>query len=166
MASAAPEEDRSADLDHARSVAEKAGALYTRPPIPVVEVARRHKVIVVPETFNRLSEKVAGICQFDSSRIHVNAADPPARQSYTIAHELGHWMLHRALFLKRPELYSFLPRVEDPPPSALEDEARHFADHLLVPRRLLAPVRKAPPVDLARIFGVPLEIIERRLENG
>lgn len=159
------ESPRAPDLSMARSRADMLAAPYPRPPIPMVKVARSNKIFVVPETFNSLHDKVAGICRFDSGKIHVNIADPPEQQSYTIAHELGHWVLHRALFLKNPALYSPLPRFLDPPPSPLEAEAQHFADHLLVPKRLLVPVRSAPPSDLARIFAVPLDVIERRLSN-
>lgn len=166
MASAAAKyPKKTPDLGLARSMAEKMAGPYTRPPIPMVEVARRSKVIVVPQTFKGLEDRVAGICQFDSGKIHVNVADPPAHQSYTIAHELGHWVLHRSLFLEQPDLYVPLPRLQDPPATPFEEEARTFADNLLVPKRLLSPVRTAPPVDLARIFGVPLEVIERRLDN-
>lgn len=148
------------------SMAEKLAGLYSRPPIPVLEVAQRNGVKVFPETFNKLRDSVAGFCDFKSETIYVNIEDPPERQSFTIAHELGHWMLHRTLFRQHSELYKPLPRFREPPPSVLETEAHHFASYLLVPKRLLVPVRNAAPAELARIFQVPLELMERRLTNG
>jgi Zn-dependent peptidase ImmA (M78 family) len=155
-----------ARLGIARSHAEKLSSHYSRPPIPVLEVAQRQGVRVVPETFTQYSDSVAGLTNFREGRIHCNIKDPPEQQAFTIAHELGHWLLHRSEFIKDPKLYSVLPRFRLPEPTPFEQEATVFAAHLLVPERLLRPVmHSAPPTELARIFGVPLDLLERRLRK-
>lgn len=62
------------------------------------------------------------------------------RERFSIAHELGHWELHRGR--------SFRCRVDDPDDNlasdkALEKEADSFAAHLLMPSNLFLPAVKA-----------------------
>lgn len=113
---------------------------------------------------------IAGFIRLSERKIYVNVADAPRRQTFTIAHELGHWVLHRQLLDAHPELYRVLKR--DRPmasPSPLEQEANGFAGRLLVPRQLLdhywrrAFVRPTVPT-LARIFSVSEDVIRFRLK--
>jgi len=88
-----------------------------------------------------------------------------ARQRFTIAHELGHWVLHREYFLAHPESYPVLPRFEKPDKdNYMEKEANSFAAHILVPERLLTPVRRYPVSKLAQLFLVSREMMEHRLK--
>ena len=65
-----------------------------------------------------------------------------------------------------PERYSVLPRFQRPDKSdPFEQEANCFAANLLVPKRLLAPVKHASPAQLASIFAVSREMMENRLKN-
>lgn len=139
---------------------------YSSPPIPVLEIAERSGVNVIFEDFGEHSEAVSGFCDFGRARLYVNADDMPERQSFTIAHELGHWMLHRDFFLAHPEDYPVLPRFTDPNRSdPKEKEANKFAACLLVPERLLKPVKGAPISSLASVFGVSRTMMEFRLQN-
>ena len=134
---------------------------YSTPPIPVLEIAERSGVNVVFETFGSHSESVSGFCDFENSRLYVNAQDLPERQSFTMAHELGHWLLHRGFFLEHPDDYPVLPRFTDPK----EKEANKFAACLLVPERLLRPVKGAAISSLASVFGVSRTMMEFRFKN-
>jgi Zn-dependent peptidase ImmA (M78 family) len=140
---------------------------YSRPPVPIVDIAHKSDIKVVYTTFPKFQDAVAGLCDFKGQKILVNVEDPPEQQAFTVAHELGHWLLHREEILKHPERYSVLPRFRLPEPSPLEVEAYTFAAHVLVPRRLLSPVmNSAPPVALAKIFNVPIDLVEYRLRHG
>lgn len=150
----------------AQQAADKLSAPYAKPPIPVHRIAEEQGVDVVFADFGKHSDAVAGFCDFNKSRLYVNRAEKSDRQAFTIAHELGHWILHRDLFLRHPERYPVLPRYSqanraDP----LEKEANHFAAHLLVPDRLLAPVSSASVSLLARAFGVSPTMMGFRLRN-
>ncbi|EGJ19619.1 hypothetical protein RSWS8N_15704 [Cereibacter sphaeroides WS8N] len=137
------------------------------PPIPVRRIAEKQGVDVVFADFGKHSDTVAGFCDFARKKLYVNGDERTERQSFTIAHELGHWMLHRGLFAAHPELYPALPRRSDPNRGCtLEKEANHFAAHLLVPDRLLKPVLHAPAETLAPAFGVSVMMMGFRLTNA
>lgn len=136
------------------------------PPIPVYEIAESSGVNVVFVDFGAHAESVSGLCDFEAARIYVNKDDSTQRQTFTMAHELGHWLLHKELFLDDPDSYPVLPRFANPDSkNPLEKEANKFAACLLVPSRLLRPVREAPPATLAKIFGVSRLMMEYRLKN-
>lgn len=152
--------------DVAERRAEELSAPYSSPPIPVLEIAEQSGVNVVFADFGSNSERVAGLCDFNTGRIYVNQDETLERQAFTMAHELGHWELHRAIFLQEPERYPVLPRFSAPNQSdPLEKEANKFAACLLVPARLLRPVKDAPVSDLASIFGVSRTMMEFRVKN-
>lgn len=146
---------------------QKAGELtadYSAPPIPVLDIAEDNGTNIVFANFGNSSEKVSGLCDFKAARIYVNQDDSPERQAFTIAHELGHWLLHREIFLSNPELYPVLPRFSKPDQNnVLEKEANKFAACLLVPARLLRSVSRAPVSSLASVFGVSRTMMEFRL---
>lgn len=151
-----------------RLAEQRAGSLtsvYSTPPIPALEIAERNGVDV---EFTRFAgfEQIAGFCDFAEHKLYVSEEDPVNRQTFTIAHELGHWVLHRSLYTSNPERYRALPRFQqvdrkDP----LEQEANCFAANLLVPTSLVKPVRHFPVSELANIFAVSREMMEFRLKN-
>lgn len=148
----------------ARKEADRLTERYKTPPIPVVEVAELNGVDVVFANFGKEGERVAGFCDFGAAKLYVNREDIRERQYFTIAHELGHWVLHRQIYVADPERYPVLPRFQsvdknDP----LEQEANAFAANLLVPERLLKPVINAPISTLARIFSVSKTMMEYRV---
>lgn len=152
--------------DLARSEADRLTARYNAPPIPVLEIAESNGVDVVFASFGAHNQKVAGFCDFKAAKLYVNKEDKQERQFFTIAHELGHWLLHRGIFLAHPAQYPVLPRfqsVENHSP--MEKEANQFAANLLVPERLLRPVMKAPIATLASIFRVSRTMMEFRIQN-
>lgn len=152
--------------DLASEKADGLTAHYKAPPIPVLEIAESNGVDVVFANFGVHSEKVAGFCDFKGAKLYVNKNDKQERQFFTIAHELGHWLLHRDIFLAHPEKYPVLPRFQSVEHrSPMEKEANHFAANLLVPARLLRPVINAPAATLATIFRVSRTMMEFRIQN-
>ena len=152
--------------DLAEATADRLTEPFSAPPIPVHEIAEQNGVNVVFADFGKHAETVAGFCDFKAKRLYVNAMDQAVRQSFTIAHELGHWLLHRAIFEGEPAKYPVLPRFTEPNQNdPLEKEANKFAASLLVPKRLLLPVRGASVAALAEIFGVSRTMMEFRVKN-
>ncbi len=76
--------------------------------------------------------------------IVVRASDPLSRQRYTIAHELGHWVLQREGELTNQ------PHTAEPS-GVIEDWCEHFASNVLIPRAwLLEDLRRERIAGLAR----------------
>jgi Zn-dependent peptidase ImmA (M78 family) len=151
----------------AKSTADQLTKNISVPPVPVLEIAERSGVDVVFIDFEDLDEAVAGYCDFEQECIFVNMNDQPTRQTFTMAHELGHWILHRQYYLSNPEKYPVLPRYGSPDnTNPMEKEANHFAAHLLVPDRLLKPVIDAPVTKLARVFMVSRLMMEYRVATN
>ena len=141
---------------------------YSSPPIPVLEIAEENGVKVVFASFGDYSEAVSGYFDFEKAKLFVNAEDRTQRQSFTIAHELGHWLMHRDVFLNDPDKYPVLPRFSKPDISdPREKEANTFAAHLLVPDHLLKPVL-SPTVGaaaLSDVFFVSRTMMEIRMRS-
>ena len=85
----------------------------------------------------------------------INPSTVLGRRRFSVAHEIGHWHLHRGR--------SFQCRVDDPEGNLassrpLEKEADTFASHLLMPGRLFNPrvdLRKQP--NFETLVGVAAE---------
>jgi Zn-dependent peptidase ImmA (M78 family) len=78
---------------------------------------------------------VSGATEWSHGRwlILVNAAEPPGRQRFSLAHEFKHVLDH-------PFVQTLYPGVRDPiDPQRAEQVCDYFAACLLMPRRLLAP---------------------------
>lgn len=99
------------DFKKAQTVAENIVSEYSinEPLVPIYDIAeaKRLSVKVVP-----MPEKLKSVSAFfdpENKIIYVNEEDPPNRQTFTIAHELGHYVLGHdpkkyGLLLRFPEL--------------------------------------------------------------
>ena len=100
--------------------------------------------------------------------IFVNPKARPERKRFTIAHELGHFILHRAMqFLFNCDKESVYSGVETL--KLIEREADDFAGNLLMPGKMLRERIDGKRIDfhllsaLAKDFGVSLESMCIRL---
>jgi hypothetical protein len=138
-------------------------------PVPVTAMARRQGLTLRYADFPH-DENVSGFIDAKSKSIVVNAAEPPSRQMFTIAHELGHWLMHRQQVMDDRQYRVLTREALDAPKPLIEKEADGFAADLLVPKFLLdkyyenAPVRPSR-ASLARIFGVSEDVIRYRLKS-
>ena len=89
---------RSPRRDRVRRRADELTRDITEPPIPVRELVETHGAEVVFTTFGTCERTISGLCHFPESTIHVNVKDSAERQRFTMAHELGHWLLHKELY--------------------------------------------------------------------
>ena len=151
---------------HAVQKAREFAEVYSTPPIPVLEIAQSHGLNVVLSEFGRFAEGVSGALSFKDKRLYVNRFDSPQRKRFTIAHEFGHWILHKPVFDADPELYAVLPRYSQPDVSnPFEQEANAFAAELLVPQHLLKQGSGAGPATLAQLFRLTPAKMEVRLRR-
>ena len=143
-------------------------------PVPVEEVARSLGADVVYRAFEG---DVSGMVYRDRSEklIGVNSSHAPNRQRFTVAHEVGHLVLHKGtpVFVD-----SFEGRINwrDGASAKEESEANAFAAELLMPRAFvdreveqamddqpLSPTRLIG--DMAKTFKVSQQSMKYRLEN-
>ena len=125
-------------------------------------------------------ESLSGLLLAHEKQIWCNASEGlqwPPRRRFTVAHELGHWVLHRAgqdsLFCRRavvaPESDPDQPKAERPEAPEIEREANAFAAALLMPARLMEHHYFATRGsddrfgELCRIFGASAQAMSRRL---
>lgn len=92
-----------------------------------------------------LADGISGMLEKDRDGylISVNAADPLTRQRFTLAHEIGHYMLHRNLIgdgldddraYRSAQIGKYHNTFIGP---AEETEANKFAANLLMPKKMV-----------------------------
>jgi Zn-dependent peptidase ImmA (M78 family) len=156
---------------HAASLLRDTALLYAVP-IPLAVLCERLGLAVYRARF-ALADLAGFIIRRDGPyKIYVNDADPPARQRFTVAHELGHYALHL-----RPTPPDQIAGFQDgravmdaalrPDPSGhpVERQAHLFAAALLMPADSVTAAWHTWPdvAALARAFAVPLPAMTLRL---
>ncbi len=137
-------------------------------PVDILTAAKRLGVNVFSA---KLAKKVSGILLRDTSYgsesgfvIFVDADEPPYRQRFTAAHELGHFVLHKDQVGERNE-DNYLLRSENMS-NRQEVEANKFAAELLMPMDLIEAEMEAGNTTvsgLASTFEVSLTAMSIRL---
>lgn len=137
------------------------------PIIPVFEIAERLGVNVVFADMPDKLKDVSGFLDPETRTIYVNHDDPPTRQAFTTAHELGHFILNH-----EPDEYGVLYRYATPiDPNPIEQEANCFAANLLVPEEMLKKIMSKYSLTtddvelLAKFFGVSTYVMKYRLKR-
>lgn len=140
----------------ANELLEKAEA--SSPPIDVHELCTRCGVLILERSFR---EALSGLvfAYADGAVVGVNADHPETRQRFTIAHELGHYLLRHHERSSAYEDRFHLDLSEGTPPGfdwRAERAANDFAADLLMPRKLMAAAfqQSQDPVTLAATFNV------------
>jgi Zn-dependent peptidase ImmA (M78 family) len=156
-----------------------AGALDL--PVDVELVARHLSIPVLYEPFQGEKNDISGILYRDADRtvIGVNSANTWTRQRFTIAHEIGHYLLHkgqRGLHVDRTVYLQFRDERSATAVDRDEIQANAFAAELLMPRSALtsdllrAHAERSNTEDefidqLAKTFGVSRQAMNYRLVN-
>lgn len=153
-------------------------------PVPIEAIAEDHYGIRIEplDSLQRFATPnhvhVSGVLLRTRALILVDAlegARAPGRRRFTIAHELGHLVLHdgpgprfgrrepgTSTVTPRPAPHCTYPAAFAYPP--LELEANAFAAGMLMPLSLLRARKIRCPGRLAEAFGVSLAAAEKRLE--
>lgn len=159
-----------ANYEKARRAARDTLARFgmTTPPFDPEAIAEAMNVNVVYGRFaGGNAQEIAGFLQFDPPRIVVNLDQPSNRKTFTIAHELGHYILHQDY--AHSQNYQVMPRNNyyDGLKPDEEKEADVFAANLLVPMKALQRYRDvASTKELARLFAVSEDVILNRLKSS
>ncbi|MDR2440743.1 MAG: ImmA/IrrE family metallo-endopeptidase [Planctomycetaceae bacterium] len=140
------------------------GNLIVEPPVVAQKLAESYELDVRYYIFKLEYKEVAGFIDVSKNTIAVNGEDSPARQNFTIAHELGHYLLGHDLDGTEYTCLFRDPTKQKNTP--IEQEANCFAANLLVPtmmlQRYLDRFSFADDEQLSRIFGVSTDVIRFR----
>jgi Zn-dependent peptidase ImmA (M78 family) len=148
----------------------------TEAPVPVSQIAKANGARIVVDS---LEGNLSGFLYRDNDKavIGVNTHHAKVRQNFTIAHELGHFLLHDQEQLHVD--HDFRVRLRDDVSSQGIDkderEANFFAASLLMPKHFLEKdLESMDDIDflddeslqeLARKYGVSTQALVNRLKN-
>jgi Zn-dependent peptidase ImmA (M78 family) len=146
-------------------------------PVPVEELIRLQDIQV---TSSKLDEEVSGLSLVEGGVriISVRSTDSKKRRRFTLAHELGHLLLHhdQSVNVFHGDAVYYRDRLSSQGDSWREIEANHFAACLLMPEELLLKALKAKVPkggairdetieELATDFDVSVQAMSIRLAN-
>lgn len=159
-------------------------------PIPIEQIAEHKLDLKILEEANlKKNYDVDGFLTSDLQTIFIDLnlyMNFENRTRFTVAHEIGHFILHGELFKKLninsvEALNTLSSKITDEEYGWLEYQAYSFASQVLVPKKLLfeeikkrlgkIPQAAAPEVlatiaqDLLEVFQVSGEVILRRLQK-
>lgn len=151
-------------------------ARITTAPVPVSRIAKSKGARIHVDA---LEGDMSGFLYRDRHRavIGVNTSHAQVRQNFTIAHELGHFLLHdqERLHVDREFRVRLRDDVSSQGTDVAEREANFFAASLLMPREFLeADLAKEEYVDLldddllralGKKYGVSTQALVNRLKN-
>lgn len=163
--------------DNVLALLEKAGVSGI--PVDVVRVADCLGLTIIEQP---LEDEYSGFLAVKEKVVVVNNAHPPTRRRFTIAHEIGHYQLHRRkkadtpVFIDRTVFCRGAPSSADAVAErALEREANHYAAELLMPAAWLAEYLDKHPLhsslysrevkEIAGEFDVSKQAMDFRLRD-
>jgi Zn-dependent peptidase ImmA (M78 family) len=154
------------DVAIGKAAAEKilAENCISSPPVLILELAETYGLAVFKANFE--DDKIAGYIDFDNKRIVVNKEHSLGRQNFSIAHELGHWIMHyEEVKSDQNEIRILYRRPIDGETDRLEVQANSFAAYLLVPEEMFEKHKKKDDLELAMLFNVSQSTIGFRRKN-
>ena len=111
------------------------------PPVPVPRIA---KALGIQLRFSPLDDELSGMIYIRDKApvIGINSLHHPNRQRFTLAHECGHFLLHKDLITKEVHVDKSFPMLMRDSVSSMgidetEMEANLFAAELLMPTTLI-----------------------------
>jgi Zn-dependent peptidase ImmA (M78 family) len=146
-----------------------------KPPIPVEAIARSLGAKI---RYSPFEGDISGMVFRDKDQtvIGVNSLHHPNRQRFTIAHEIGHFLLHKGteIHVDRTFRVNLRNDVSSQAVDPDEIEANRFAAQLLMPEHFLGRDLKGQEIDiekeddlklLASKYRVSLQALTFRLTN-
>jgi Zn-dependent peptidase ImmA (M78 family) len=147
-----------------------------RPPVDVRAIAQKQGVVVAPYD---LGGSISGVLVLKNgvATIGVNSENAESRQRFTIAHELGHYVLHRQsqeMFVDENFSVYFRDENSSTGEQTREIEANAFAAALLMPKEMLMKEveegkydldKEEDVVKLAKCFSVSTMAMSYRIGN-
>lgn len=158
--------------EEARKILAKFG---TEVPIRVDEILKAHGIEVFAD--NKMDSSISGILMIKGDRVGamVNLYHPEVRKRFTLAHELGHYLLHRRKSTLFVDDLAVMYRESGPGGGVdvMEAEANVFAAELLMPEDVVRADLAADPSrtpdeavrKLARRYDVSTAAMKYRLRQ-
>lgn len=143
-----------------------------RPPVRIERIARQLGVEVRAGDLKDVSGLL--VRTGHSAIIGINSTQSRVRQRFTIAHELGHFLLHEGIIHHVDHGYrvNFRSDLSSSATNVEEIEANFFAASLLMPKHFLQALNGVEALDddvkvaeLARTFDVSRHAMSLRLVN-
>ena len=146
-------------------------------PIPIKKIANSIGVQIHPYD---LGENISGVLVIknDEGIIGVNPTESSVRQRFTIAHELGHYVLHKntneSIFVDKDFKILFRNQVSAIGVDKREQEANSFAASILMPKKMIEHQLNQYSLDLtdevalkklAKTFNVSVTAMSIRISN-
>lgn len=133
------------------------------PPVDPVKIARELGTSVYFVGFDEKHSNISGFYDCEENAIFVNKDEYPLRQTFTVAHELGHRVLHED-WAKSNEYKVLLRNPADQDQDFREKEANGFAARLLMPRKMMDRYWQSLSVEqLSQLFAVSVPAVKNRL---
>jgi len=142
-----------------------------RPPVPVERIAERCGLDV---RYAPMDGDLSGALIHNGNEVYigVNSLQSRNRRRFTIAHELGHFVLHEGIYVDKDFRINWRDGNSSKAVNPEEMEANRFAAELLMPTDLLVrDIESLRRVDLAaldplaRRYGVSSHAMKIRLGN-
>ncbi|MBP9758484.1 ImmA/IrrE family metallo-endopeptidase [Candidatus Dojkabacteria bacterium] len=133
-----------------------------KPPIEISKILEKYNLNLVETTFT--DSNISGGFERPTNTIYISKDESYPRQKFTLAHELGHFIMHSET---QREVY-YRHQIDDPGQDINhEAEANAFAAALLMPDTILrSNLSKTSDMDdLVKIFGVSYSAMYYRLKN-
>jgi Zn-dependent peptidase ImmA (M78 family) len=147
----------------------------TKPQVPVERLAALVDAEIKFEPFAGAMSGMIYRKDEGGAIIGVNSMHPTTRRRFTIAHELGHLMLHGdELHIDEGFPFAFRDEISSLAVDPAEIEANQFAAELLMPEAWIAAEVRVQHLDiesedfieaLARKFGVSVQSMTHRLSS-
>lgn len=141
---------------------------FKSPFIDVYKIAEDKGIRIIPILPQAGEREFSGFLNSNGEKpiIYVNANEPVTRQTWTIAHELGHYFLGH-----KPDNWGINWRDQSPEEkNEYEQAADYFAACLLIPKAMLSSMmakyklKKEDYALLAELFGVSPTAMRNRLD--
>lgn len=131
-------------------------------PIDIKKILDKYNLSLKEGNFQ--DPNIAGAFDRDKGVIYLSKDDSPTRKQFTIAHEIGHLILHE---VKKEIFYRTQFLLPDKQTKLQEAEANWFAASLLMPRSLFVKYWDILQDEgaMARVFGVSVAAVHWRAKN-
>jgi len=149
-------------------------------PFPYENIEKDHDGLDIFITSDIEDSNVSGVTLYnkekDTISIFINKNKHINRQYFTIAHELGHYFLHKDIIKTEEILIDFdrmldgnraLFRLDESTSNMIETEANNFAAALIMPEDFVVKAwnRLDSVEETARVFNVSVSAMSIRLEK-
>lgn len=134
----------------------------------ILDIAERLGVEVYLSDFGEFKNEVSGLIKYpekeeEKPRIYLQKNENRNRRIFTLAHELGHFILHKGSEKLRVDKFNYSENSKE---AIEETEANYFAASLLVPKEKLEKILSeiGNISEIAGYFGVSELVIKNRIK--